>query len=245
MKILIISALSAAVLLLLSLYLKRKKADDVLQKPAEKQPSQQPSQKVDLPADTASKIEDIVDEIQADDVKTDTVTEEPLPSVAEEAVQEESMAVVKEPIEPEPVPEIDEEQPDESLLTRHRLSNIRMMLANTRSPRPTDSALSRHYDLMMDEEAEKCLTDDVQMERLLRAYENYKKSQSTPEAVISTSVVKPVIPEDSALRRHYINQLRATIEAAKAARPTDSALRRHYDAMIDAEMAAHLDLAVD
>lgn len=244
MKILIISALSVAVLLLLSLYVKRKKAADVLQKPAEKQPSQQPRQKVELPADTASKIEDIVVEIQADDVKTDIVTEEPLPPVAEEAVQEEeSIAVVQELPEPEPVVEIDEEQPDESLLTRHRLSNIRIMLANTRSPRPTDSALSRHYDLMMDEEAEKCLTDAVQMERLLRAYENYKKSHNIPEAVISTSAVKPVIPEDSALRRHYVNQLRATIEAAKAARPTDSVLRRHYDAMIDAEIAAHL--AVD
>jgi hypothetical protein len=235
MKILIISALSAAVLLLLLLYVKRKKAEDVLQKPAEKQPSQQPHQNVELPADAASKIEAIVEEIQADDVKIDTV--------AEEAVQEESVTVVNELTEPELVPEIDEEQPDESLLTRHRLSNIRMMLANTSSPRPTDSALSRHYDLMMDEEAEKCLTDAVQMERLLRVYENYKKSQSIPEAVISTSAVKPIIPEDSALRRHYVTQLRTTIEAAKAARPTDSALRRHYDAMIDAEMAAHL--AVD
>ena len=49
------------------------------------------------------------------------------------------------------------------------------------------------------------------------------------------------IPEDSALRRHFLTQMRAEIEVAFGPRPTDSTLKRHHDAMIAAEMDKRLE----
>ena len=41
------------------------------------------------------------------------------------------------------------------------------------------------------------------------------------------------LPEDSALRRHYLTQLYAEAAAKLPARPTDSTLRRHYDSLLE------------
>lgn len=44
------------------------------------------------------------------------------------------------------------------------------------------------------------------------------------------------LPEDSALRRHYLSHLRAMDETLHGSRPTDSTLKRHYDTMIEKEV---------
>ncbi|WP_031435178.1 hypothetical protein [Methylomarinum vadi] len=49
------------------------------------------------------------------------------------------------------------------------------------------------------------------------------------------------IPEDSTLRRHFLTQLRAEVEAEFAPRPTDSTLKRHHDALIAAELEKRLE----
>jgi hypothetical protein len=48
------------------------------------------------------------------------------------------------------------------------------------------------------------------------------------------------IPEDSALKPHFLTHLRAEIESALWPRPTDSILQRHYDALVSAELENRL-----
>jgi hypothetical protein len=44
------------------------------------------------------------------------------------------------------------------------------------------------------------------------------------------------LPQDSALRRHYLSHLRAMITSVNPAHPTDSTLSRHYDTQIAAQI---------
>ncbi len=82
-----------------------------------------------------------------------------------------------------------------------------------------------------------------------------KYEQSIPSAqtlkvvkqseILSSSAVKPInelyeiaqgyncVPQDSALKRHFLSNLMAEIEASFYPRPTDSMLKRHYDSMIN------------
>lgn len=52
---------------------------------------------------------------------------------------------------------------------------------------------------------------------------------------------KMTLPEDSALRRHFLTHLRAEIIANYPNRPTDSTLSRHYDALISAELEKKME----
>lgn len=131
---------------------------------------------------------------------------------------------------------------DEPMLKRHYLHNIRLMLAATTFPHPTDSVLSRHYEEMIDAKAEACLEDEAKLARLIADYEAAEQ-QAQNEEQDSTPILQHKhvnIPEDSALRRHYLGILRANIEKNKGPRPSDSVLRRHYDAMIAAEIENYL-----
>jgi hypothetical protein len=146
-----------------------------------------------------------------------------------------------------------ENLPQDSMLRRHYLTNLRAMIESLKPPRPTDSTLSRHYDAMIIAEIEQCLGDQGAIERLICNYEDHKKTSSQqiqelktiaeplPKAEISLedSVAQheyPKLPEDSMLRRHYISNLYATVESNMPMRPTDSILRRHYDTMINTEV---------
>jgi len=51
---------------------------------------------------------------------------------------------------------------------------------------------------------------------------------------------KLVIPEDSALKRHFLSNLQAEIESGLSPRPTCSMLKRHHDAMVSMEMESRL-----
>ncbi len=53
----------------------------------------------------------------------------------------------------------------------------------------------------------------------------------------SKSAPKSAIPEDSALRRHYLSQLSADVAASLPAKPTDSSLKRHYEQLLAAKLA--------
>jgi hypothetical protein len=52
-----------------------------------------------------------------------------------------------------------------------------------------------------------------------------------------------VVPEDSALKRHFFAQLRTDIESELAPRPTCSMLKRHHDALVSVEMDNRLQAA--
>jgi len=51
---------------------------------------------------------------------------------------------------------------------------------------------------------------------------------------------KLIIPEDSALRRHFLSNLQAEIESELSPRPTCSMLKRHHDALVSVEMEKRL-----
>lgn len=143
------------------------------------------------------------------------------------------------------------EPAEEDMLKRHHLHNLRVMLVSTTFPQPTDSTLSRHYDEMIDAKAEDCLNDETKMARLVADYEACQNAELAGDrtALANADTAEPqkvccqrkrcAVPEDSALKRHYLAMLRVNIAKNYAPRPADSALRRHYDAMIDAELKTH------
>lgn len=75
-----------------------------------------------------------------------------------------------------------------------------------------------------------------QMNHTLALTESLQKPVPTEAARIS----KPKLPEDSMLRRHFTNLLKAEIEVKLGSKPTDSCLARHYEAMVQAEIAKAL-----
>ena len=80
---------------------------------------------------------------------------------------------------------------------------------------------------------------EVKAEPVVKAKPKKKAKPAAKKKAKSSPVAKSVglkIPEDSALKRHFISNLKTEIEAGMSARPTDSALSRHYDAIVAAEM---------
>jgi len=140
---------------------------------------------------------------------------------------------------------INKNLPQDSMLRRHYLTHLTMMIEVIYAPYPTDSALKRHYDTMIAAKIEDCLNDNAKMAQLIFDYEIIK---ITPANVaISTkyqqqeasSENKVTLPE-STQRRHYLANVRSIIESHHLPRPTDSTLKRHYDTMIEMEIEQYL-----
>lgn len=51
---------------------------------------------------------------------------------------------------------------------------------------------------------------------------------------------KLIIPEDSALKRHFLSNLQAEVEMELSPRPTCSMLKRHHDSLVAVEMEKRL-----
>lgn len=143
--------------------------------------------------------------------------------------------------------------PQDSMLRRHYLTHLRAMIEALHTPCPTDSALRRHYESIITSELEQCLNDQGAVERLICKYHDHKNAltqtiedkkipaESLPQAqTITQDADTPQellkLPEDSMLRRHFITNLHAMVEAKMPPRPTDPALRVQYDAMVKAEV---------
>jgi len=179
--------------------------------------------------------------------KNQSLKQEASPDSTEKTVPSEVETIKEAPVKPV-VPPVESqitentlENDDEemSMLDRHHLSNIRMMLAHTSHPCPTDSALSRHYEEMIDEVAKKYLADEALMTQLVEAYEKVVDTQDSLENEEEAS--EP--GDDSILKRHQLSNIRMMLAHTSHPRPTDSALARHYDAMIDSEAEKYLDEA--
>lgn len=70
----------------------------------------------------------------------------------------------------------------------------------------------------------------------VRLVEEISAAQQTP----AVQNDKPSIPEDSTLRRHFLNHIQGIITAKLPPRPTDSTLARHYDTMLKSEIDTYL-----
>ncbi len=146
------------------------------------------------------------------------------------------------------------EIPEDSVLRRHWLTQLRTEIEASLFPRPTDCVLQRHYDQLVESELENRLVnpEDLALYKLIDGRDPTLDSSAAPKPErIDTLINKPdskakneseqiTIPEDSVLQRHFISQLRSEIETAVYPRPTEATLQRHYDQLIEAELASHL-----
>lgn len=121
-------------------------------------------------------------------------------------------------------PTVEPVAPEDSVLHRHYVANQEAQRLARTEPYPTDSVLHRHYDAMHCFHTDKSATSGA-------------ATQSVPCPVCSSN---PALPQDSVLRRHFLAQLRAEVEASISPAPTDSVLRRHYQALVVAEMDKRL-----
>ena len=110
--------------------------------------------------------------------------------------------------------------PEDSVLHRHYLANKEAEHLAITEPYPTDSVLHRHYDSIHCYHADKSAGAVT-------------AGNSNPCPVCSNNLA---LPQDSVLRRHFLTQLRAEVEASLSPVPSDSVLRRHYQALVTAEM---------
>jgi len=151
--------------------------------------------------------------------------------------------------------------PEDSVLRRHYLANEAAKELALHEPYPTDSVLQRHFD-----QSHKIITEQVAATADGAAQYPKAEAPTTPQkaSIIEQAIGKQmpasvsakaasspkpdiaeyaeitVIPQDSVLKRHFISQLRAEIEANMAAKPTDSVLRRHYDSLVGVELERRL-----
>lgn len=220
----IVIAITVVTLVLTLLYLKSTRAErkrlDVLREAQKNQSLKQETSLDNTEKTVSSEVEPIKE-----------VPVEPVAPPVESQITEETVDVVD-------VNDVDDEET--SILDRHYLSHIRMMLAHTSHPCPTDSALCRHYDEMIDDEAKKYLADENLMAQLVEAYE---KVAGVPEILDDIEEESDASGEDSILKRHQLSNIRMMLAHTSHPRPTDSALARHYDAMIDDEAEKYLDEA--
>lgn len=64
--------------------------------------------------------------------------------------------------------------PQDSILKRHYLTHVCSMIEPLAPPRPTESVLRRHYDVMIIAKVIQCLNDKKTMEQLIDDYQNRK-----------------------------------------------------------------------
>ncbi|GAB4255834.1 MAG: hypothetical protein Kow0065_04200 [Methylomicrobium sp.] len=141
--------------------------------------------------------------------------------------------------------------PEDAILRRHLLNEIRSKIESSLFPRPTDCVLLRHYQQLVESELEQRLVDPEKLNayRVIDGIE--QGNPSTVERNIAKTTNHPAVfavanddvrtlPEDSVLQRHFISQLRTEIESSLFPRPYESVLRRHYDQLIESELQMRL-----
>lgn len=155
------------------------------------------------------------------------VNQEPLAKAGESVVSAVREAKV-EPGKPSPQTAIEDAIPEDSVLHRHYLANREAEHLALTEPYPTDSVLHRHYDA-------------------IHCYHAEKPAAPATAAVVavkatagSSAGCKASLPQDSVLRRHYLAQLKAEVEAGLPPAPSDSVLRRHHQALVAAEINKRL-----
>lgn len=148
-------------------------------------------------------------------------------------------------------------EPEDSVLHRHYETELAAKKEAASHPYPTDSVLRRHYDtehrLHLPEPsgtAPKAAASAADSDKNL-----VRKSSIIEQAVKKDAQIADLpaeasrceyaatdsrLPQDSVLKRHFISQLQAEVQADLPPRPTDSVLRRHYDALVQAKLQSRL-----
>lgn len=180
---------------------------------------------------------------------------EPIP--APEPVRQVVTETVAPPVKPvetqiKPAVFIEKQKvPQDSILRRHFLANLRTQIEAGYPSRPTDSILKRHFDSVIVTEMEKYMDAPCQKQ----VASNTSTSQIESPVIASTNAATVIeasssknsttkqqkLPQDSILRRHYLSQLQLEIESSLPPRPTDSILKRHYNSLICREMSKYLE----
>ena len=158
---------------------------------------------------------------------------------------------------PEPVIVYGAHVPEDSMLRRHFITHLKSIIVSLTGPRPTDSALSRHYDTQIASELETSLQDAAYARRLVINHEEqFRKlvkkdipqpasidAQLKAELALEEEIFKQAepatkpeeasgnhIPQDSTLKRHYIQHLRSMI--ASQIKSTE----KNFDAKVETEL---------
>ena len=137
--------------------------------------------------------------------------------------------------------------PQDSVLRRHYLANAVAIQDVLHNPYPTDSVLRRHYDalhtLIVESSTAAIMETDIAVQSRPKASiieQAIRKDTSTEKQQAPTVLARISLPQDSVLRRHFVTQLRAEIEANMSPKPSDSVLRRHYDSLVGVELEKRL-----
>ena len=107
--------------------------------------------------------------------------------------------------------------PEDSILRRHALAQLKNILEAVKGARPSDSIQSRHYDAEINSLISQALVCKTALANATANYENLTKTTvetSKEEVSVKTAETEAVEPA-----------------ATEANVPTDSILRRHYEAL--------------
>ncbi len=140
--------------------------------------------------------------------------------------------------------------PEDSILRRHFLANQLAQQQAITDPYPTDSVLRRHYEGLhklaanvaapiTSRAVEPVVAAEIRSTRgsiIENAINKDSQAVVTPTPIAVKSAINVVIPQDSILKRHFMSQLQAEVEAKFAPAPSDSVLLRHYQSLVRAEL---------
>lgn len=105
---------------------------------------------------------------------------------------------------------------EESVLKRHNKQLLEGQVLSRTNPYPTDSVLKRHYD--------------TQAASIIMGSQAVAKAQTDLNKTInSTNCIKPAEPQDSILKRHFVQHSESLRLQKVNPYPSDSVLKRHYD----------------
>lgn len=141
--------------------------------------------------------------------------------------------------------------PTDAQLRRHYLTNL-LTIATTLHPRPEESTLRRHHrqlalslveDMLEHPETIEALEDLArERNRLVAPVHAFVAADIPVPPVATAPAIEPTspsdrlnLPEESTLRRHFIQQLLTRVEEVFP-RPAESTLRRHYDQWLASEV---------
>lgn len=158
---------------------------------------------------------------------------------------------------PEPIPQSTQQiKPSAaSDLDQQYDAEIEAKKAALANPYPTDSVLRRHYETLHNINAAPAKNEPaVEVNAIVTPKASRprgsiiemainKDEQATPVAVRPTvnDSVKRRLPEDSVLKRHFVQQAQTQIANDIGPKPTDSVLKRHYEMLFQQALEKHLN----
>jgi hypothetical protein len=191
--------------------------------------------------------EPVIDEIKP--VAAPEPARQILPEPETEVVSEVVRPV---PMQPKPAVVIEKQTiPQDSILKRHFLANLRVQIEVGYPSRPTDSILKRHFDSFIETEMEnyiyapcqKQVASSIDAAPIESTVAMPPNAAPVIESSTSSSTIERQhkLPQDSILRRHFLSTMQLEIESSLPPWPSDSILKRHYNSLMCSEMAKRLE----